>query len=113
MVGSPIPCYSLCKPIRARHAGASPMFGVVNYRFLGIDWSRLGLAHEHAPALDLDDSPARRDCHCLRPIVRVEFLHDVLNVDFHGFLGNIKPVRDVSVPIAARNVPKHLDLTFG
>src|SRR5215831_8548876 len=49
--------------------------------------------------LQLDDPAPDRDRHRLRPVVRPELVHDVLDVHLHRLLRDEEPVRDVFVAV--------------
>jgi hypothetical protein len=63
--------------------------------------------------LELDDSAANADGHCLRAIACSQLLHDVLDVNLYCFFGDEELLSDVSIPVSARDLTQDLDFTFG
>ena len=52
----------------------------------------------------LDNSAADGDRHRLRTIFRVQLVHDVLHVNFDGFLGDEERRADLPIPAARRHL---------
>ena len=49
----------------------------------------------------------------LSPIVRAELIHDVLKVNFDGFLGDEEPIGNLFIPINGGHQPKDLHFRRG
>jgi hypothetical protein len=56
----------------------------------------------------LDNSPAHSDGYRLRPVVSAQFLHNVLDVDFDGLLGNQELLGDIPVAVTAGDLLQDL-----
>ena len=47
----------------------------------------------------------------LRAVAGAQFFHDVLDVNFYGFFGDVELFRDVAIPVASGDMTQHVDLT--
>lgn len=86
-------------------AGRSRPQGTRRYHCRGMSaWGR---------GLDMDDAAANADGDGLCSILRAEFVHDVLDVDFHGLFRDRKALANVPIAVALGNLPQDLDLALG
>jgi hypothetical protein len=56
----------------------------------------------------LQQASANRDGDRVRPVVRSEFVDEVLNVEVDGCLGNPQSIRDLLVAMAVAYQPEHV-----
>src|SRR5215212_11793753 len=64
-------------------------------------------------SLQLDDAAAEGDGDRLRAVAGAELLHDVLDVNLHGLLGDEELFGDVAVTVPARDQPENVQLALG
>ena len=58
-------------------------------------------------ALEVDDPSAYTDGDGVGAITRVQFLHDVFDVNFDGLFRDKEFFSDIPVPISIGNLPEH------
>jgi hypothetical protein len=86
-------------------AGRSHPQGTRRYHYRGMSaWGR---------GLDMDDAAANADGDGLCSILRAEFVHDVLDVDFHGLFRDRKALANVPIAVALGNLLQDLHLALG
>src|SRR6266851_2881218 len=61
---------------------------------------------------DLQQAPPQRDGDCMGPIVGLQFIHQVLDVEVNRGLRNRQLIRNLLVAIAISNESKNLQLPF-
>ena len=61
----------------------------------------------------MDHPPTKANGDRLRTVGGTQFLHDVLDVDLDGFLGDRKLLGNIAVAVAARKLSQNLDLSGG
>src|SRR5262249_32583543 len=63
--------------------------------------------------LELNDSSANTDGHCLGPVTGAKFLHDVLNVHFHRLFRDEEFFSNISIAISPSQLAKNLHFALG
>src|SRR5262245_33429257 len=77
-----------------------------------LDRVRQGTAGR-AARLQLDDAATDGDCERLGAIARAKLFHNVLDMDLDGLFGNEEALRNIPIPISARDVTQHVDFAPG
>ena len=61
----------------------------------------------------MDNSAAQSDRDCFRPVAGTEFIHNVLDVNFHCLFRNKEPFGDIAISVTFGYVTEDFDFAVG